>query len=407
MYSPCLYALLAATNLVSLSAGLAVSVSVALERRAGAVSALRGLDATATGRGRSKKMAFFGTISVGEPPQNFSVVFDTGSGNLILPSKRCEDEACIVHKRYDTTLSTSSVAAQCDPAASPATDADDQLIISFGTGKITGSCVRERICVGVACSEGAFVLASEESTTPFATFKFDGILGLGRDSLANGPAFSFLARLDESHVLKRPVFGVFLSYSDDETSEVTFGDANQEHLASELFWVPAGGTSGYWEVQIDDIYIGKKAQNLCRNCRVAVDTGTSELAGPSRIVDQIRRRLGVMPDCSNYKSLPKIGFAVQGRILSLDPEDYVDRYDEDGVKNCQASLMDLDVPPPKGPLFVFGIPFLQKYYTLYDHENSRVGFAVAKHKGQIPSSIMLVTQDSFLARRHQETLEPR
>jgi len=45
--------------------------------------------------------------------------------------------------------------------------------------------------------------------------------------------------------------------------------------------------------------------------------------------------------------------------------------------------MDLDVPPPMGPLFIFGIPFLQKFFTVYDHSSKQVGFALAKHiKGE-------------------------
>ena len=45
---------------------------------------------------------------MGTPAQTFLVVFDTGSGNLLIPSTDCEDESCKLHKRYVPANSTSA-----------------------------------------------------------------------------------------------------------------------------------------------------------------------------------------------------------------------------------------------------------------------------------------------------------
>merc|ERR1719277_368973 len=48
----------------------------------------------------SHKTAYFGKVFLGLPAQQaFTVIFDSGSAHLFVPSSRCETETCMKHNR--------------------------------------------------------------------------------------------------------------------------------------------------------------------------------------------------------------------------------------------------------------------------------------------------------------------
>jgi len=334
---------------------------------------------------------YYGQVSVGSPAQSFTVVFDTGSGNLLLPSTDCTDEACTSHKRFDAKLSATALQVPDVDHPNSRVGADgsrDVVTITFGTGEISGVYVRDNICLGCGdiCCRANFVSATEESDEPFSLVPFDGILGLALPQMAEGPTFSVVDELVKAGVLEHGLFSVFFG-NEGEQSEITFGSFKADQMSTEVFWAPVT-VPGYWQVAMHDITLGNKELGLCgtTKCQVAVDTGTSLLAGPSDIVSTLVEKLQVSDDCSNIDSLPDLGFIVGTHILNLKAEDYVAQHSS----GCSLGLMSLDIPPPKGPLFIFGDPFLRKYLTVYDRSQMRVGFALAKHKVKAPKKKALL-----------------
>lgn len=52
---------------------------------------------------------FYGPITLGTPPQNFNVIFDTGSSNLWVPNTNCSVLSCGLHARFDSSKSSTFV----------------------------------------------------------------------------------------------------------------------------------------------------------------------------------------------------------------------------------------------------------------------------------------------------------
>jgi len=315
------------------------------------------------------KTAYWGQMSLGTPPQPFKVIFDTGSGNLIVPAADCSVPGCAPHKKYNSKTSTSSSFVTNEKG-------EGSSEITFGTGQISGDFYKDKLCIGEQlCFDANFIAADKMTTEPFQEIPFDGIMGLGFKDLSMGNGFNIVDDLQTSMGTGNGQFSFYVT--DGEDSEVTFGGYRAERLASDIVWAPVKVES-WWQVAIDDITFNNMPKNLCNGqCQVAVDTGTSMLAGPSELVDKLSAMVNAKEDCSNFHELPNLGFQIGNTVLNLRPDDYMDK----SAAGCSFSLMALDVPPPKGPVFIFGDPFLRRFVTIYDRSKSAVGFAVAKHEG--------------------------
>lgn len=361
---------------------------------------------------------YYGRISVGTPPQHFDVVFDTGSGNIVLPTAKCADEVCVKHHRFLSEVSKTAVQLAYEDDTPLSEDASDRetTTITYGTGKLTGEYIRDTVCmdsVAVAdrsqvCSSVDFLGVIQESKFPFIELPFDGIFGLGLGGLSAGPSFNFVNRLVANSSITNPIFAVFLrDLAADEESEITFGGYQVDRLiGGELTWLPMpreeAEEKGYWLVQMRDVYVGEEALGLCgeesSRCRVAIDTGSSLMMGPTAQVTKLLQKIGAEEQCASISRLPSLRFdfdAASGDTFSmtLAPEEYAELSSstDGGVGECATAFQPMDLPVALGAMWVFGQTALRKYYTVYDAKFSRVGVGLARHTDKRRTSQPLAT----------------
>lgn len=217
---------------------------------------------------------YFSDIAIGNPPQDFKVVLDTGSSNLWIPSSDCNSIACYLHSKYDHSDSSSYKKNGSDFA------------IRYGSGAVEGYISQDTLQIGdLKIKNQLFGEATSEPGLAFAFGRFDGILGLGYDTISvNGIVPPFYEMINQK-LIDEPVFAFYLGDTADKEneSEAIFGGINKDHYKGDLTYLPLR-RKAYWEVDLDAItFDGETAE--FEGTGAILDTGTSLITLPSTLAD--------------------------------------------------------------------------------------------------------------------------
>lgn len=118
----------------------------------------------------------------------------------------------------------------------------------------------------------------------FGHFEIYGILGL---SIAKSKTSSFIGSLIESKSLKRNMFGMSLSRTQDgiNTGEINFGAPDTSKFTGDLKYYPLAGNGNEWVIELVSAGFGETQIPLVQNA--LLDTGTSYIFAPTEAAKKI------------------------------------------------------------------------------------------------------------------------
>jgi len=366
---------------------------------------------------------YTGRVRIGNPPQAFRLIFDTGSADMWVSSaKKLGVQQTFL--RYYNSASSDTHRRHGSPWQ-----------IMYGIGQVSGFLSSDDVQLGNLVAKGQ-VFA--EATTVTSNFEqriepMDGILGFAFKGSSSSRSNTLLDTLYEQGQISSRVFSFYLGSStvpgekdsllvigppdpslyrdeDEEEDEDEAEDQVEEHEEGRrqqqqtkkqqrqkgkdkaIYWsdVLYSGQPQMWYVRMEAILIDGVDTGLCgfwdTPCVALPDTGTSFIAIPLNRWDAlVTKIIEARSDCTMstskrllcarpgaYERLPSISFRLAGRDFALQPRHYM-------LPNGMLAFM------PSGSSFsssvdliILGDVFLRAYYTVFDADNLRVGFALAK-----------------------------
>eukprot|EP01063_Lacrimia_lanifica_P037434 TRINITY_DN7684_c0_g1_i1.p1 TRINITY_DN7684_c0_g1~~TRINITY_DN7684_c0_g1_i1.p1 ORF type:complete len:378 (+),score=162.00 TRINITY_DN7684_c0_g1_i1:56-1189(+) len=312
---------------------------------------------------------YFGTVSVGTPPQSFKVLFDTGSSNFWVPGPKANVPG---HPNA------------FDSAASSTYEADGrEFLVAYGSGYLEGTVARDVMTWGDASATVVFGESTNEPGPTWVRNKFDGIVGLAFEGIAAlhmKPPFPMFV---EQGAVEKGSFAFYMTNQPDGTtqgSELVLGGTNPEHYTGDFSYFPLADTM-LWQIRGDEVSVG--GATLGEGVTAVVDSGTSMNTFPAAAVDKLHDVLGckkvpggcLWTPCPPPGSLPDVVLTINGQDFAMTQKDYV----TDFVSTCLSGFVGVDMHSPQGDLmWIFGDVFMRAWYTEFDYDNARIGFAKAK-----------------------------
>jgi len=345
-------------------------------------------------------LQYFAKLQLG--PQELNVVLDTGSVEFVVLSDKCEYWCGPEGRLFHINQSSSYVHGNLN------------LILSYGSGELLGMEAYDNVRIGHwMVANTAFWEVRDASMPLLFQADWSAIIGLGPmkpntkvmelHGMHNKQSFAVLPKK-----LGIDRFGICLGKEPGSQGYITWNDQSPALIPGDFVKLRVIDT-GYWMLKLTDVYVGDRYLACNRGCGVVADSGTSLLSLPVEQYNNFKAIIaGMHADCSHLSVLPDLHFKLDGHPFSLPADAYVGNvygskmkalegkhaapqlksrqlsFGEDGEHEatskeqakCEPAIMHISMESSVGPVWILGMPFFRKYYSVFVQRSEESGPAL-------------------------------
>ncbi|KAJ7354289.1 aspartic peptidase A1 [Mycena albidolilacea] len=316
---------------------------------------------------------YIATVGVGSPATSYDLVVDTGSSNTWIGAG----------KNYVVT--------------STSTQTSSRVSVTYGSGSFSGTEYTDQVTLapGLVIPKQSIGVASNSSGFADGT---DGILGLGPVDLTAGtlstgePIPTVTDNLFSQGTITGDLFAIYFqptTTDEDANGSIAFGGIDSTKFTGEIAYTPVTSTSPasqYWGIDQEVTY---GTTNILASTAGIVDTGSTLIHLATDAFNQYKDATGGVLDATTglltitatqYAALQNLNFIIGGVTYALTPNAQIwPRSLNTAIGGSAGSIylvvIDLGSPSGQGLDFINGYAFLERFYSVHDMGNNRIGLA--------------------------------
>ncbi|KAJ7849363.1 family A1 protease [Mycena olivaceomarginata] len=320
----------------------------------------------------NRAVNYIATVGVGSPATSYDLLIDTGSSNTWIGAG----------KNYVVT--------------STSTQTSSRVSVTYGSGSFSGTEYTDQVTLapGLVIPKQSIGVASNSSGLDGT----DGILGLGPVDLTAGtlstgePIPTVTDNLFSQGTITGDLFAISFqptTTDEDANGSIAFGGIDSTKFTGEIAYTPVTSTSPasqYWGIDQSVTY---GTTSILASTAGIVDTGSTLIHLATDAFNEYKDATGAVLDATTglltitatqYAALQNLNFIIGGVTYALTPNAQIwPRSLNTAIGGSAGSIylvvIDLGSPSGQGLDFINGYAFLERFYSVHDTGNNRIGLA--------------------------------